>query len=66
MIREALEKDAESIVYINVNSWKNTYKNIFPQNFLDNLDPININNIENYILIFDLCIYNFIHTNNDH
>ncbi|MBQ2946617.1 MAG: GNAT family N-acetyltransferase [Bacilli bacterium] len=46
MIREALEKDAERIVYINVMSWKNTYKHIFPQDFLDSLNPMSIDNIE--------------------
>lgn len=47
MIREALEKDAESIVSINIKSWKDTYKDIFPQTFLDNLNPEDANTIEN-------------------
>lgn len=46
MIREALEKDAESIVYINVMAWKHTYKHIFSQQFLDNLNPNDANSIE--------------------
>ena len=37
----------KKIVYINVMSWKNTYKEIFPQSFLYNLDPTNSNIIQN-------------------
>lgn len=37
IIRKANISDAKSILDINVNSWKNTYKNIFPKEFLDNL-----------------------------
>lgn len=47
LIRDALESDAEKIVYINVMSWKNTYKGIFPQFFLDSLNPTNSNIIQN-------------------
>ena len=36
-IRYAKENDAEIITLINVSSWKKTYKNIFPDEFLDNL-----------------------------
>lgn len=47
IIRDALESDAKKIVYINVMSWKNTYKGIFPQTFLDSLNPNNSNTIQN-------------------
>lgn len=39
MIRKAKVSDAKSIVYINVIDWKKEYKNIFPKEFLDGLDP---------------------------
>ena len=38
IIREAVEKDAESIVNININGWKETYCGIFPDEFLANLN----------------------------
>lgn len=38
MIRKANINDAEDIVRVNVMGWKNTYRNIFPQTFLDSLD----------------------------
>lgn len=37
LIRYAEITDAEEILKINVNSWKLTYKNIFPREFLDNI-----------------------------
>ena len=39
MIRFAKKGDAQAIVNINVMGWKETYKNIFPQDFLDGLNP---------------------------
>ena len=39
MIRKANINDAKDIVRVNVMGWKNTYKNIFPQDFLDSLNP---------------------------
>lgn len=38
MIRKATINDAKEIIKINVNGWKKTYKNIFPKDFLDNLN----------------------------
>lgn len=38
VIRKALEKDAKSIVNINISSWKETYEGIFPSEFLENLE----------------------------
>lgn len=38
IIRKAVEKDAISIVDININEWKNTYKNIFKDDFLNTLE----------------------------
>ena len=52
MIRKANLFDAERIVYINTISWKETYKGIFPNKFLNNLkpnDPISINKCKNKI-----------------
>lgn len=37
MIREAKLEDAKSIVTLNIKEWINTYKNIFPDDFLNNL-----------------------------
>ena len=45
-IRKASIEDADQIVSINVFSWKDTYKNIFPDNFLDSLDPNSTESIE--------------------
>ena len=45
MIRKANVNDAKDIVKVNVMGWKNTYKNIFPQTFLDELDPEDENSI---------------------
>ena len=39
IIRKANIEDAASIVYINTIMWKKTYKGIFPDDFLNNLDP---------------------------
>lgn len=36
-IRRALSSDARGIANVHVNSWKTTYKNIIPDNFLNNL-----------------------------
>ena len=41
MIRKAQINDAENIVKINIRGWKQTYKGIFPQQFLDNLKLTN-------------------------
>ena len=38
MIRNANITDAESIVKINIANWKITYKNIFPDDLLNNLE----------------------------
>ena len=45
-IRKAKIEDADQIVSINVFGWKDTYKNIFPNDFLDNLDPYSTESIE--------------------
>ena len=37
MIRAAKIEDAKAIVALNINEWINTYKNIFPADFLNNL-----------------------------
>lgn len=49
MIRKAKVSDAKSIVYINVFDWKKEYKNIFPKEFLDGLDPKSEKNIKRCI-----------------
>jgi len=36
--RRANENDAKRIIKINTNEWKNTYRNIFPSEFLEMLD----------------------------
>ena len=46
MVRKAVKEDAKDIVRINVNSWKKTYKKIFPIEFLDKLDPKDVSAIE--------------------
>ena len=46
MIRKAIKEDAKDIVRINIDSWKETYRNIFPDIFLDKLDSKNISAIE--------------------
>ena len=45
MIRKANINDAKDIVRVNVMGWKNTYRNIFPQAFLDSLDSEDENSI---------------------
>ena len=37
-IRNAIKNDAKDIVRINIDSWKDTYNNIFPNSFLNSLD----------------------------
>ena len=37
MIREATTADAAGIAHVKVNSWKTTYKGLFPDEVLDNL-----------------------------
>lgn len=49
MIRKANVSDAKRIVYINVIDWKKEYKNIFPKEFLDGLDPKSEKNIKRCI-----------------
>ena len=52
MIRKANIKDAKEIVKINMLGWKQTYKGIFPQKFLDDLnvdDEVSIKKSENKI-----------------
>ena len=48
VIRKALEKDAESIVDININGWQETYYGIFPNEFLKSLSSIKEENIKKY------------------
>ena len=38
IIREAVEKDAESIVNTNINGWIETYRGIFPNDYLKKLE----------------------------
>jgi len=38
MIRQANINDAIDIVEINISEWRNTYSDIFPSTFLDNLE----------------------------
>ena len=45
MIRNANITDAESIVKINIDCWKETYKNIFPDDLLNNLKSKSNDNI---------------------
>ena len=45
MLRKAKKEDADRISYINAMSWKTTYKNIFPDSFLNNIDENDKNNI---------------------
>ena len=46
MVRKANINDAKEIIRINVISWKTTYKGIFSQNFLDKLDPNDMDSIK--------------------
>ena len=44
--------DAKDILDINIESWKETYNNIFPKEYLDNLDnncDVSLNKIKNRI-----------------
>ena len=41
LIRKAVENDAENIVKINIKGWIETYRGIFPDDFLDNLEQKN-------------------------
>ena len=57
VIRNALEKDAKSIVNINITGWNETYKGIFPSEFLEKLEQKRdesivkcINKINEYIV----------------
>ena len=47
-IRKATTSDAESIAKINVSSWQKTYKDIFPEEFLDSLS--NEESLKNTVL----------------
>lgn len=38
MIRKAKKQDSNQIIQINIDSWKETYKNIFDEKLLNNLD----------------------------
>ncbi len=58
MIRKANINDAKDIVKINMNGWKETYKGIFPQKFLDKLnidDEISIKKCEDKIQEYAVC-----------
>lgn len=46
IIRQATEKDAESIINININGWKGTYYGIFPNEILSNLEQKKEESIE--------------------
>ncbi len=46
MVRKARLEDAKDIVYINTLGWLNTYRGIFPDDFLDKLDPYSLDNIK--------------------
>lgn len=46
IIRKAVEEDAISIVDININEWKNTYNNIFKDEFLNTLEDKRMESIE--------------------
>lgn len=49
MIRDAQKEDASKIAHINVIGWKTTYKNIFPDSFLNNIDENDEENIRKYM-----------------
>lgn len=58
--RKAKKEDAERIVDISINSWKETYKNTFPEGFLSSLDQKRdtsiekcINNIDEYVVAIE-------------
>lgn len=46
IIREAVEKDAKSIVNININGWVETYRGIFPDDFLKKIKQKKSESIE--------------------
>ena len=46
IIRKAVEKDADSIVNINIKSWMETYNGIFPNEFLEELKTKKTESIE--------------------
>ena len=46
IIRKAIKKDAITIVNININEWKNTYNNIFKDDFLNTLEDKRLESIE--------------------
>ena len=46
IIREAVEKDAESIVNTNINGWIETYRGIFPNDYLKKLEQKKSESIE--------------------
>lgn len=61
IITKATKEDAESIITININSWKTTYKNILPSDILNNLDfakETAITKCENKIQEYVVCKYN--------
>lgn len=61
IITKATKEDAESIITININSWKTTYKNIFSSDILNNLDSTKetaITKCENKIQEYVVCKYN--------
>ena len=61
IITKATKEDVESIITININSWKTTYKNIFPSDILNNLDSTKetaITKCENKIQEYVVCKYN--------
>ena len=45
-IEKAQIEDAKSIAEINIKEWKNTYKGIFPDKFLENLSKKEDESIE--------------------
>ena len=58
MIRKANINDAKEIIKVNMLGWKQTYKGIFPQKFLDNLDindEISIQKCEAKIKEYAVC-----------
>lgn len=64
-IRLANKNDAENIALIKINWWKNAYKNIIPNSFLEsqNLEKLT-KNFENWIIEWKLKIY-LIEENNE-
>lgn len=61
IIEKAKLEDAQSIILININGWKKTYKNIFPEQLLKTLDlkqEISIYKCKNKIREYIVCKYN--------